>query len=399
MYALVTGLVLATLMLRLWLEWRQQKHLAIQRREEPPSWMDKAGLERSIGVALQRSRIASAAIVAEAGCALLLVGGGLAVLEDAGRIVGLPPEMQAAVPAAVALAAVGLIRRCGEAANVFRADAASGLGRPPLALFLKGALVSLGAASCVSFPVLLSAAVLLDNGWRGWWVATWAIWLALTIADGTLRPFAVARLHYAATELQDHALSARIEALLRHTGLRLGRVRVLDASRRTRRANASVHGLGATKHIMLHDTLLERLGPPEVLAVIGHEAGHARLGHAWKHIGLQAALGFAAAVGLSLGNTSATASTAEYLGLSVLLLLAANFWSRPLVFGLSRHFEYGADAFAAAHVGALEMMRALEALHIANAGTPWNDRIYECFHASHPAARERLGRLREMVTA
>jgi STE24 endopeptidase len=241
--------------------------------------------------------------------------------------------------------------------------------------------------------LLVAAAVLIERNVPMWWLAAWIIWISLLTLDHALRPLVQTRLLYSAARLRDEPLAASIAHLLGRCGLRLGRVHVVDASRRTRRANASVHGLGRTKHIYLHDTLLERLGRDEVLAVVAHEAGHARHRHVLQHLAALALLGLAGAGGASLLSDSLEGSTAERLAMMVLIMPWAAYLVRPIMLGLSRRFEYEADAFAAAHVGASAMARALERLYAANAGVATSDPIYMTFHASHPAPRERLGRL------
>ena len=166
------------------------------------------------------------------------------------------------------------------------------------------------------------------------------------------------------------------------------------ASRRTRRANASVHGLGRQKHIYLHDTLIQRLGADEILAVVAHEAGHARLSHVQQYLAALAILGLAAALAISVLYDRLDGSVAERLAMIILLIPSASFCVRPILFKLSRRFEYEADAFAADRIGPQPMIRALEQLYASNAGVPSADTLYVAFHASHPVACHRLASLR-----
>src|SRR3970282_2169787 len=61
---------------------------------------------------------------------------------------------------------------------------------------------------------------------------------------------------------------------------------VMDGSKRSSHGNAYFTGFGAAKRIVFLDTLLSRLPPPEVEAVLAHELGHYRLYHVWKRIAL-----------------------------------------------------------------------------------------------------------------
>ena len=53
----------------------------------------------------------------------------------------------------------------------------------------------------------------------------------------------------------------------------------MDGSKRSSHGNAFFAGFGATKRIVLFDTLIARLAPPEVEAVLAHELGHYKLHH------------------------------------------------------------------------------------------------------------------------
>src|SRR5256885_14386235 len=60
----------------------------------------------------------------------------------------------------------------------------------------------------------------------------------------------------------------------------------MDGSKRWSHGNAYFTGFGAAKRIVLFDTLLSRLAPPEVEAVLAHELGHYRRHHVWKRMAL-----------------------------------------------------------------------------------------------------------------
>ena len=68
---------------------------------------------------------------------------------------------------------------------------------------------------------------------------------------------------------------------------------MFDASKQTKRISANVSGLGPTIRISLNDNLLNRTSEPEILAVLGHEMGHYKLGHVWIDVlGLVLIFGF-----------------------------------------------------------------------------------------------------------
>lgn len=379
---------------RIWLELRQRANLFRQRHESVPEWADAAGIDRAIAGALSRSSIAIAGIVAETALALVLSTMGIPALGQSQQLASLWPVVGAVALSALCLLMLGTVRRAVELANVLFVDASLGLGRPPLPILVRDTFTKVLIVSVSTLPLLIAAAITIEARMASWWIAVWGFWLGLLVLDHALRPQVMTHLLYAATPLADEALAARIGQVLRGCGLVLGRVMVLDASRRTRRANASVHGVGPQKQIYLHDMLLDRLKPAEILAVVAHEAGHVQHGHALRLLTAQAMLGFAAAFAAAVLCDTLDGSTAERLGLIVVLAPTMAFLARPVLFGLSRRFEYEADAFAAAHTSPRLMGCALKRLYAANSGVATSDYLHGAFHATHPVARDRLARLR-----
>lgn len=396
MREIAVTLILLSAAVRVWLEGRQQRCLIAQRFSEAPPWTEHGTFLRAIDGAISRSRIAAAGILAEALVMLALATAGLSAISKLESIMALGPVLGAVVLGAVVLLSVGCVRRTVEAGNTFLVDTALGLGRPPIGLFLADTFTRMLAASWVAVPLLTIAAFFLETRHPAWWLFAWGSWLLLTALDTAVRPLVMSRLLYQASPLDNEALARRIGALLGSCGLQLGRVSVLDASRRTRRANASVHGLGRTKHIFLHDTLLDHLSENEVLAVVAHEAGHARLMHLWRQLLMLAILGLGAAGAFSIVAGNGSLATPEKIGLMTIVVSSAGFLVRPVVLAQSRRFEFEADEFAARKLGPRPMIGALERLYAANAGGWLIDVYFTAFHASHPPASKRLGRLQEI---
>ena len=63
---------------------------------------------------------------------------------------------------------------------------------------------------------------------------------------------------------------------VRRDGVPVKDVQVADASRRTTALNAYVAGYGASRRIVVYDTLLRDAAPAEVKMVVAHELGHAK---------------------------------------------------------------------------------------------------------------------------
>lgn len=76
------------------------------------------------------------------------------------------------------------------------------------------------------------------------------------------------------TPLEEGELRDKLTALLEKNGYHVRKIQVMNASKRTTRANAYFTGIGKSKTIVLYDTLLNVMTPDEITAVFAHELGH-----------------------------------------------------------------------------------------------------------------------------
>ena len=190
---------------------------------------------------------------------------------------------------------------------------------------------------------------------RFWWLFGWAAFTLLTLAITFLYPVAIAPLFNKFTPLEDEQLASQIRSLANGAGIEVDEVLVADASRRTTTENAYVAGLGATKEVVIYDTLLASGGPADVRFVVAHELGHRKENHVQKNVivasvGLFA--GFAVLAwligqGRLLGWAGASSIT-DLRALPVLLLFAAlaGLLTLPIESSISRSFETRADEIA-----------------------------------------------------
>src|SRR6185312_8674571 len=159
---------------------------------------------------------------------------------------------------------------------------------------------------------------------------------------------------------------------------------------------------GRNKRIVFFDTLLERLEPPEVEAVLAHELGHFSLRHVRKRLLVSIALSFCglALLGWLAGwpafYTALGVSTPSTHAALLLFLLAVPpfaLFLTPLTSIWSRRHEFEADAFAARTADARELVSALVKLYRDNTSTLTPDPVYSAFYYSHPPALTRIARL------
>lgn len=147
-------------------------------------------------------------------------------------------------------------------------------------------LADVGKAALVEAVVLgvlgLVLAVLLRRSPRLWWAGLAALLALLAYGLALLSPLVIEPLFQKSTPLQDRALAAEVLDLARRSGVEARDVRVNDASSRTTTANAYVSGLGASRHVVLYDTLLRDFPRDQVRMVVAHELAHVRRRHVVK---------------------------------------------------------------------------------------------------------------------
>jgi STE24 endopeptidase len=190
---------------------------------------------------------------------------------------------------------------------------------------------------------------------------------------------------------------------------------VMDGSKRSAHGNAYFSGFGAGKRIVFFDTLLARLAPHEIEAVLAHELGHFKLKHIVKRIVVMFALSlaFLALLGYlkqqlwfytglgvnplllpDLSNNDAMALILFMLALPIFTFLLS-----PLSSISSRKHEFEADAFAARHTDANDLVTALVKLYEDNASTLTPDPLHSAFYDSHPPASVRINKLANKLSA
>jgi STE24 endopeptidase len=237
-----------------------------------------------------------------------------------------------------------------------------------------------------------------------WPLAAGALGAALVVVLSFLAPVVFEPLFNRFRPLPDPELAASLRKLGDCAGVPVRHVLVTDASRRTRKENAYVSGLGRTRRVVVYDTLLQRGGPREVELVVAHELGHRRLRHVAKGTALRMAslaAGVAAVWALLRWDAALRAVHASgpgdpgvvpfvLLAGAVLQLLAS-----PAGAALSRRWESAADRFSLELTGDLELFECSHReLALANLSDLAPPRWLYVLTFSHPTASERIGAAR-----
>jgi STE24 endopeptidase len=235
---------------------------------------------------------------------------------------------------------------------------------------------------------------------RTWWIAGWAAFTLLTAIFVFVYPVVVSPLFNRFTTVQDESLRKDVLELAAEAGISVDEVLVADASRRTTAENAYVGGLGATKRVVLYDTLLAGGRRAETLFVVAHEMGHEKENHVIKNIAIASAgllLGFGVLAWLASRDWFLSLSGASGISdlriLPTLLLYAviAGLLALPIENGLSRAFERRADEIAVDLTGdPAAGVRSFRRLAFANLADLRPPRIAKLTLFTHPSIPDRI---------
>jgi len=405
--------LLLSLAVKLWLSTRQMRYVAQHRGTVPAAFTSTVtpqAHQRAADYTLAKGRLG---LFATAFGSAVLLGwtllGGLdalnAVLRDA--LLDRYGAMAYQLALLAAFTLIGsLIELPIEWISTFRIEQRFGFNRMTPKLWLLDMVKGAAVGAVIGLP--LAAGILWIMGASGgmWWLYAWAAWVAFNLVLLVLYPTVIAPLFNKFTPLTDETLKARVQALMQRCGFAAQGLFVMDGSKRSAHANAYFTGLGAAKRVVFFDTLLQRLTPGEVEAVLAHELGHFKHKHVVQRMvgifgfslaGL-ALLGWLAGqsgfyAGLGVQPNLAAPNDALALLLFMLALPPFTFFISPLMAHFSRRHEFQADAYACAQADGSDLASALLKLHEDNAATLTPDPLYVRFYYSHPPASERLAAL------
>jgi STE24 endopeptidase len=309
---------------------------------------------------------------------------------------------QLALLAAFALIG-GLLDLPFELWSTFRIEQRFGFNRMTWGLYFSDLLKSLVVGALLGLPLAALILWLMQAAGPAWWLWAWAAWVAFSLLMLVVIPTVVAPLFNRFEPLGDGPLRERVQALMARCGFQAKGLFVMDGSKRSAHANAYFTGFGAAKRVVFFDTLLHKLTPGEVEAVLAHELGHFKRRHVLKRMvaifGVSL-LGFALLGWLSgqawfyAGLGVSPNMGAPNHALALLLFLLAGpvfmFFVSPWAASLSRRHEFEADAYACQQADGRDLAAALLKLYEDNASTLTPDPVYVRFYYSHPPATQRL---------
>lgn len=265
-------------------------------------------------------------------------------------------------------------------------------------------------AKAVGVAVVLTSAVLLGlvglaRAFPRWWpVAAAAAAAAFVLVLSFVAPVVLEPIFNRFRPLADAQLAERLRRLADRAGVPVEHVLVADASRRTRKGNAYVSGLGRTRRVVVFDTLLEQSGAGEVGLVVAHELAHRRAGYVARSTALAMTGTAAGAVVLwailewdRLLGAARVAGAGDPAVVPLALLVAGllELGAAPLFAALSRRFEREADRGSLELTGDVDVFEsAHRRLALANLSDLDPPRALYFLLFTHPTPPERIAAAR-----
>jgi STE24 endopeptidase len=417
--ALFVVALLASLGVRLWLSARQVSHVRAHREATPSAFADRvdaASHRKAADYTIAKQRLGMLEASTDAVVlAALTVGGGLASLVAATQTLAIPPILRDLLLLVGVAFVSGLASLPFSWWRTFRIEERFGFNRTTVAVWTSDLVKGIAVGVALGAPLALLVLWLMRGAGAWWWLYAWLAWMAFQLLVLVLYPTVIAPLFNKFSPLPAGDARERIERLLARCGFRASGLYVMDGSKRSGHGNAYFTGFGRAKRVVFFDTLLTRLAPDEIEAVLAHELGHFRLRHVLKRIiwsavlslGLLALLAWLARAAwfyAGLGIADAHVADAMQrpgvaLALFMLALPVFTFALAPLMAAYSRRHEFEADRFAAEQASAGALVTALIKLYEDNAATLTPDPLHSAFYDSHPPAAVRVARLQSPTLA
>jgi STE24 endopeptidase len=415
MFSILFAIALAAMVAtKLWLGMRQIRYVAAHRAHVPARFVDTIPLhahQRAADYTVALAKLSATEVIAGAiVLAVLTLGGGTGALDS-----GLASWLGHGIVQQVVL--IGVVMVITSAIDIpfdylrhFVVEEHFGFNKMTPRLFFTDLIKYTGIGIVLGLPLLLIVLWLMARAGALWWLYTWAVWVAFTVLVQVIFPTFIAPLFNKFEPLTDDALRTRIESLLHRCGFAAKGLFVMDGSRRSGHGNAYFTGFGAAKRIVFFDTLISRLSGDEIEAVLAHELGHFKRRHMIKRnvATLAISLVLLALLGWLMQQSwfytemhvtpdvDGTANAGLALLLFFLIVPVFLFFAGPLSALTSRKHEFEADAFAADHARAQDLVNALVKLYQDNASTLTPDPMYSVFYYSHPPASQRIDRLLQL---
>jgi len=273
------------------------------------------------------------------------------------------------------------------------------------------------AAKFVAIQTIVSTLFTILIFWRirrsprHWWLQSWIVVVACILFGVLVSPVIIDPLFNKFEPLQqtNPALVAQLEKVVARSGITIppDRIFLMRASAKTTESNAYVTGFGASKRVVVWDTIINNSTPEEISFTFAHEMGHYVLHHVLRGILFAAVLIFlcfwlgARVVDWLLGRFGPRwriTSLQDPAALAALLLVlsVAQIVTEPIQNAFSRSLEHAADVYGQEAIHgivpdpAATAVSSFQRLGQANLATPERRPFVEFWLYNHPATADRI---------
>ena len=402
--------LLAMVAVRLWLANRQIRHVLSHRAAVPAEFATRITLashQKAADYTTARVRLGMLELVFDAA---ILVGltllGGLQTIDLWVSSLTTHDLFRQVLLIVVVSVALGVLGLPFSIYRQFKLEAKFGFNRMTPGLFISDMLKGLVLGSVLGLPLLAAVLWLMAEAGTYWWLWAWGLWSGFNLLVLFIFPTWIAPFFNKFTPLTDETLANSIRALAERCGFALNGLFVMDGSKRSAHGNAYFTGFGKARRIVFFDTLLARLTPDEIIAVLAHELGHFKHKHILKRLvfSFAGALFFFAILGwiaqqswfyTDLGVIPQLGGRNDGMALLLFFMVIPvfTFAFTPLFSWFSRKDEFEADHFATQQSSAEQLVSALVKLVDDNASTLTPDPVHSAFYDSHPPVSIRIRHL------
>lgn len=294
--------------------------------------------------------------------------------------------------------------------STFRIEKKHGFNKQTLGLFLVDKVKGLFLTALFGGPFAALLLRIITWGGDHFYLYVWAFTSAFSVLMMTLVPVVIMPMFNKYEKLPDGSLKDQIYKLAGRLEFPLTKLFVMDGSKRSSHSNAFMFGFFKNKRIVLFDTLMEQVHDDEVLAILGHELGHWKMGHTVTNFVISQTYMGAAFYCFSLcfhseGLYSAFGfnDPSRPVPIVIALILFFSTVFEPIDKALSyvmtvhsRKCEFEADEFSVNLGMSSKLQSGLCKIHLENLGAMCPDPWYSAYHYSHPPLVERLSAIMKL---
>tara|TARA_B100000029_G_scaffold420799_1_gene426799 strand:+ start:1037 stop:2269 length:1233 start_codon:yes stop_codon:yes gene_type:complete len=283
--------------------------------------------------------------------------------------------------------------------STFYIEEKYGFNKTTLKTFILDKIKGIILSAIIGGALLALAMYLLSVFNDGFWL--W-LWFGLSVFMIFMNMFyaeLIVPIFNKLTPLKDGSLREKIEEYATKVGYSLKNIYVIDGSKRSTKANAFFSGLGPKKTIALYDTLIEKHGEDELVAVLAHEVGHYKRNHIFSsmiftiiELGIMCFLFEMCMNQTIIAEALGSNQMSFHLG-----LIGFSFLYSPvsLITGIlsnmrSRKNEFEADDYAKSTYDGSSLELALKKLSVDSLTNLYPHPLFVFVHYSHPPLLKRL---------